>query len=61
MTGLVADGACTWVSNEAPGVFPTLARPDAPPLRFQLSVDGRAVGSTHGHGHELEWLDLNSA
>ncbi|QIG45128.1 DUF2332 domain-containing protein [Nocardioides anomalus] len=61
MTGLVADGACTWISNEAPGVFPAFAHPDAPPLRFQLSVDGRAVGFTQGHGHELAWLDLNCA
>ena len=55
MEGLVADGRCHWVSNEAPGVFPELAAPDPPPWRFQLSVDGRAVGYTHGHGVELDW------
>jgi hypothetical protein len=55
MTGLVADGRCHWVSNEAPSVFPELAAPDPPPWRFQLAVDGRAVGYTQGHGHELVW------
>jgi len=53
---LTGDGTCHWVSNEAPGVFPEIAAPDPPPWRFQLSVDGRAVGHTHGHGTELLWL-----
>jgi hypothetical protein len=61
LLGLVAGGGCTWVSNEAPTVFPTLSHPGAPPYRFQLTVDGRAVGFTQGHGHELAWLDLKPA
>ena len=56
MTGLVADRACHWVSNESPSVFPELAHPDPPPHRFQLTVDGRPVGFAQGHGHELRWL-----
>jgi hypothetical protein len=56
MRRLTGEGACHWVSNEAPGVFPDIAAPDPPPWRFQLSVDGRAVGHTHGHGVELLWL-----
>ena len=56
LRGLVADGRCHWVSNEAPTVFPELAAPDPPPWRFQLTVDGRAVGHTQGHGLELRWL-----
>ena len=56
MTGLVADGACHWVSNEAPSVFPEIESPEPPPRRFQLAVDGRTVGWTHGHGDELRWL-----
>jgi hypothetical protein len=53
---LTDGGACHWVSNEAPGVFPEIAAPDPPPLRFQLAVDGRTVGYTQGHGLELQWL-----
>lgn len=68
MRGLVADGACHWVSNEGPNVFPDITAtapdgvPDAP--HFVLGVDGRMVGRTHGHGRTLEWLpvvDLNRA
>jgi hypothetical protein len=53
---LTGDGTCHWVSNEAPGVFPEIAAPGPPPRRFQLTVDGRAVGYTQGHGLELQWL-----
>ena len=53
---LVRDGACHWVSNEAPSVFPEIAAPDPPPWRFQLAVDGRTVGYTQGHGLDLRWL-----
>ena len=63
MRGLVADGACHWVSNEAPNVLPdvTATGPEdahqAP--HFVLGLDGRMVARTHGHGHYLQWLDLN--
>lgn len=55
LLGLVADSACHWVSNESPTVFPELAVADPVPQRFQLTVDGRVVGWTHGHGAELHW------
>lgn len=58
MTGLVADGRCHWVSNESPQVLPEVARGlEAPPGRFALGVDGRAVAWTHGHGRSMDWLD----
>jgi hypothetical protein len=60
MTGLVADGACHWVSNEAANVFPdiTATAPDGIPdaHHFVLGVDGRMVARTHGHGRYLHWL-----
>jgi len=60
MTGLVADGTCHWVSNEAANVFPdiTATAPDgvADAHHFVLGVDGRMVARTHGHGRYLHWL-----
>jgi hypothetical protein len=59
MTGLVTDGACHWVSNEAPGVLPevTATGPGVPQDRagFVLGVDGRSVAWTHPHGRSLTW------
>jgi hypothetical protein len=63
MTGLVADGACHWVSNEAANVLPDVtatgprAGREAP--HFVLGLDGQMVARTHGHGNYLQWLDLN--
>jgi hypothetical protein len=54
MLGLVADGACHWVSNEAPTVF-SASLPARPGL-FRLDVDGTPVAWTGGHGQSLEWL-----
>jgi len=57
MTGLVADGACHWVSNESPRVLPGIAGERRGPVgRFALGVDGRLVAWTHGHGRSMEWL-----
>lgn len=59
MAGLVADGSCHWVSNEAPQVLPAVtATGDLPPdvRGFVLGVDGRAVALTHGHGSWLRWF-----
>ena len=59
MRGLVADGGCHWVSNEAPPVLPsvtaTLPAAAVEPT-FVLGVDGRAVALTHGHGRTLDWI-----
>jgi hypothetical protein len=60
MRGLVADGACHWVSNEGPNVLPdiTATAPDGDRSahHFVLGVDGRMVARTHGHGRYLHWL-----
>lgn len=59
MTGLVADGRCHWVSNEAPNVLPDVTATGPVPddaRGFVLGVDGRAVALTHGHGLWLRWL-----
>ena len=60
MAGLVADGACHWVSNEGARVLPEVT-PTGPPMSderaaFVLGVDGRAVAWTHGHGRWMAWL-----
>lgn len=58
--GLVAEGACHWVSNESKNVLPsvTSGSPAPPPDHptFVLGVDGQAVAWTHGHGRTLRWL-----
>ncbi|WP_028637796.1 DUF2332 domain-containing protein [Nocardioides sp. URHA0032] len=59
MTGLVAEGRCHWVSNEAASVLPevTASGPVPSDARgFVLGIDGRAVALTHGHGAWLRWL-----
>ena len=59
MAGLVADGACHWVSNEAPEILPRVTATAAPApegrAAFVLGVDGRAVAWTHGHGRWIDW------
>lgn len=58
--GLVADGRCHWVSNEAPRVLPSITETGPPATTeapgFVLGVDGRMVARTHGHGRWLEWV-----
>lgn len=57
MSGLVADGECRWVSNEAPHVLGRVTGDLAVPTgRFVLGLDGRARALTHGHGHAIDWL-----
>ena len=59
MAGLVADGRCHWVSNEAPQVLPAVTATAELPDRgrgFVLGIDGQAVALTHGHGSWLHWL-----
>jgi hypothetical protein len=57
--GLVADGACHWVSNEAANVLPSVTSTGPLPASgrptFVLGVDGRSVAWTHGHGRTLRW------
>ena len=48
-----------WVSNEGRRVFKSVALPDVepPPGMFGLlSLDGRALGYTAGHGQALQWF-----
>lgn len=58
MAGLVREGACRWVSNEAPRVLPEVLRTEQPAPRgmFALALDGRTVAWAHGHGHAMTWL-----
>lgn len=59
MTGLVARGACHWVSNEAPRVLPAVTATAASgPVdgSFVLGIDGVARAFAHGHGRRLTWL-----
>ena len=60
MAGLVAAGACHWVSNEQhdilPGVTATAAEQADDWHSFVLGVDGRAVAFTHQHGAGVRWL-----
>jgi hypothetical protein len=60
MSGLVADSACHWVSNEGPKILPEVYRTAAPMpdelARLVLGVDGRAVAWTDGHGRAMTWL-----
>lgn len=62
MAGLVASGACHWVSNEGRRVLPEVSA-TAPrgagtddDLHFVLGLDGQALARTHGHGRALRWL-----
>lgn len=58
--GLVADGRCHWVSNEAPQVLPSITGSGPSSTGgepgFVLGIDGRMVARTHGHGRWLEWV-----
>ncbi len=56
---MVAGLGATWISNEAPRVFPEIAAklPDpAPEDRFVLAVDGEPVALTGPHGQSIDWL-----
>jgi hypothetical protein len=53
-----------WISNEAPGVFPEIARAASPPIKcgsFLLSVNNRPVGWADPHGVSLNWIADRSA
>jgi hypothetical protein len=56
---VMASGA-TWISNEAPDVFPEIAArtPDSRRAnRFLLAIDGKPVAWTGPHGQSIEWFD----
>ncbi|WP_067439779.1 DUF2332 domain-containing protein [Nocardioides jensenii] len=57
MAGLVAEGRCHWVSNEAPNVLPEVTATGPAPTKpgFVLGIDGDSVALTHGHGATLRW------
>jgi hypothetical protein len=45
-----------WVSNEAPGVFRSIAAPRGPRGAFLLSMDGVPQAWTDPHGNWMEWI-----
>jgi hypothetical protein len=48
-----------WISNEAPSVFPELAKAAPPPQtpdQFLLAVDGKPVAWTGLHGQSITWF-----
>jgi hypothetical protein len=55
----VRNSRAVWISNEAPGLFPDLAKA-APPSshrgRFLLAQDGIPVAWTSPHGQAMEWF-----
>lgn len=62
ITGLVADGACHWLSNEAKNVLPsvTATGPEVPAdhVTFVEALDGQVIAWTHGHGRSMRWFGL---
>ena len=55
----VRQTGAVWISNEAPSVFPELARVAPPPPHpgyFLLAVDGKPVAWTGPHGQSIEWF-----
>jgi hypothetical protein len=56
---LVTSLGVTWISNEHPLVFPSIAARlsfEVPKNRFLLSVDGEPVASTGPHGQSIDWF-----
>jgi hypothetical protein len=55
----VTTSRAVWISNEAPGVFPTLTAtaPLAPaPGQFVLMRDGVPLAWAHPHGQSIDWF-----
>jgi len=56
----VRQTGAVWISNEAPSVFPDLARaappPPGPERHFLLAVDGKPVAWTRPHGQSIDWF-----
>lgn len=57
--GMIAGSGVTWISNEAPSVFPDIAARATPCTRpggFLLSVNAAPVAWTGPHGQWIEWI-----
>jgi len=56
---IVRELDAVWISNEAPGVFPDIAK-DAPrpplPGLFLQAIDGEPVSWTGPHGQSIHWF-----
>lgn len=55
----VRKAGATWISNEAPGVFPEIAAKASrlhQPDSFLLAIDGEPVAWTAPHGQSIDWL-----
>jgi hypothetical protein len=57
--GLMMASEATWISNEAPGVFPAIAarapRTDRQD-RFLLAINGKPMAWTGPHGQSIDWF-----
>ena len=56
---MMSRSRATWISNELPRVFGTIAEkaPPAPALgRFLLAINGQPVAWTGPHGQLIEWF-----
>jgi hypothetical protein len=56
----VQDLGAVWISNEAPGVFPTIRErltARGPVGAFLLAVDGNPVAWTDAHGAWIDWIE----
>ncbi len=65
-TATMRELGCPWISNEAPGVLPTVDRrlPAGPPsdrLLFTLALNEHPLARTGPHGQRLEWLPARTA
>ena len=55
----VAQIGAVWISNEAPSVFPALAKAAPSPVSradFLWAVDGKPVAWTAPHGQSIHWF-----
>jgi hypothetical protein len=55
----VKETGAEWISNEAPGVFPSIARRAPPPPargRFLMAWNGLPVAWTRPHGQSIDWF-----
>jgi hypothetical protein len=55
---MMRDANVVWISNEHPGVFPTLATsaPASRQRRFLLMVNGKPLAWTGPHGQSIDWF-----